>query len=73
MSVPGSGCLLSTDSAMGGRPVCHPRGVLRTLRDESGKPSGAIRALALVVALLLALPLTLFVTGLLRSLGRMLF
>lgn len=43
--------------------------VLGALRDKSGKPSGAIRALAVLIALLLALPLTLFVSGLVRDLA----
>ena len=35
--------------------------MLREMRDRSGRPNGAVRALALLVALLLAGPLALLV------------
>lgn len=37
------------------------------LRNESGKPSAAVRGLALLVALLLAFPLTIWVLHLARG------
>ncbi len=40
------------------RRLCHPRRVLSSLRGPSGGPSLLVRVLALVVALLLAGPLT---------------
>jgi hypothetical protein len=42
--------------------------VLNSLRDPSGRPRLRVRALALVVALLLAGPLTVFVVRLLQAL-----
>ncbi len=47
--------------------------MLGALRDKSGKPSGLIKALAALIALLLALPLTLFVGGLVSDLADKLF
>ncbi len=41
--------------------MCHPGGVLGQMRDRSGGPNFGVRLLALVVALLLAGPLTLLV------------
>ena len=38
------------------------------MRDRSGGPNLAVRALALLLALLLAAPLTLWLVGVLRSL-----
>jgi hypothetical protein len=38
--------------------VCHAGGVLSSMRDSSGRPNGRVRALAIVVALLLAAPIT---------------
>jgi hypothetical protein len=42
-----------------GSPVWERGEVLREMRDRSGRPNGAVRALALLVALLLAGPLAL--------------
>ena len=53
--------------AVGG--VCHPGPVLSSMRDSRGGPNLRIKLLALVVALLLAGPLTLFV---LQALGKVL-
>lgn len=47
--------------------LCHPGGVLSSMRDPRGGPNLRIKLLALVVALLLAGPLTLFV---LQALGK---
>lgn len=41
--------------------LCHPGRVLRSMRDRDGGPRVRVRLLALVVALLLAGPLTLLV------------
>lgn len=41
--------------------------MLGALRDDSGKPTTAVRALALLVALLLGFPVTLWVIGVVRS------
>ncbi len=41
--------------------------MLGALRDDSGKPNAAVRGLALLVALLLAFPLTIWVVHLLRQ------
>ena len=49
--------------------LCHPGGVLSSMRDSRGGPNLRIKLLALVVALLLAGPLTLFV---LQALGKVL-
>ena len=47
---------------MGRSSLCHPGRVLSRMRDYStGKPRLRVRALAIVVALLLAGPLTIFV------------
>ncbi len=47
--------------------LCHRGGVLNGMRDRSGAPNLRVRALALVLALLLAGPLTvLLVRALLR-------
>ncbi len=43
--------------------------MLGDLRDASGRPRGLLRALAVVLALLLALPLTAFAVSLLRDLA----
>ncbi len=40
--------------------LCHPGRVLGSMRDRSGGPNLGIKLLALVVALLLAGPLTVF-------------
>lgn len=49
--------------------MCHPGRVLSSMRDSRGGPNLRIKLLALVVALLLAGPLTLFV---LQALGKVL-
>ncbi len=49
--------------------LCHPGRVLSSMRDSRGGPNLRIRLLAIVVALLLAGPLTLFV---LQALGKVL-
>ena len=49
--------------------LCHPGAVLSSLRDRDGGPKVRVRLLALVVALLLAGPLTLL---LLRAAARVL-
>lgn len=41
--------------------LCHPGGVLSSMRDSRGGPNLGIKLLAIVVALLLAGPLTLLV------------
>ena len=51
--------------AAGARALCHRVPMLGALRDSSGRPNLAIRALALLVALLLATPLTLWLYGVL--------
>ena len=38
--------------------LCHPDGVLSRMRDSTGAPNVRMRALAVLVALLLAGPLT---------------
>lgn len=45
----------------------HRTGVLGEMRNSSGGPNLAVRALALLVALLLAAPLTLWLVGVLRG------
>lgn len=49
--------------------LCHPGRVLSSMRDSRGGPNLGIKLLAIVVALLLAGPLTLFV---LQALGKVL-
>jgi len=54
MSLSGSGFLLDTQ-------LWHRRHVLREMRDRSGGPSLPVRALALLLAALLASPLVVLV------------
>ncbi len=49
-----------TTIAAGWGEVCHAERVLGSMRDRSGGPNLGIKLLALVVALLLAGPLTVF-------------
>lgn len=50
-----------------GAALCHRGAVLGALRDDSGKPNAAVRGIALLVALLLAFPLTVWVIHLARG------
>jgi hypothetical protein len=50
-----------------GDGVCHRGRVLGALRDDSGKPNVAVRGLALLVALLLGFPLTLWLLSVVRG------
>ncbi len=71
MSLPDSGCLTGARArsrlwevshavrALGRVQVCHPGAVLSSMRNSSGGPNLRMRLLAVVVALLLAGPLTL--------------
>jgi hypothetical protein len=45
----------------GRRPLCHPGAVLSSMRDSRGGPSFGMKVLAVVVALLLAGPLTVLI------------
>jgi hypothetical protein len=42
-------------------PLCHPGRVLSSMRDSRGGPSFGMKVLAVVVALLLAGPLTVLI------------
>ena len=58
---------IAVEGRAGDRCLCHPGRVLSSMRDPRGGPNLRIKLLALVVALLLAGPLTLFV---LQALGK---
>ena len=60
MSVPGSGILKPGDGTSGGAGLCHPGGVLSEMRNRSGRPNWAVRGLAVLLALALAGPLSVY-------------
>ena len=71
MSLPGSAFLPGQYAPPMSPPVCHRVRVLSDMRNRSGAPNGLMRALALLLALLLAGPLTvLVVRAAVAALGR---
>ena len=58
LSLPGSGCLLLSAATAPQVGAAYAGPVLSGLRDSSGRPNLRVKVLAVVVALLLAGPLT---------------
>jgi len=61
LSLPGSGFLPAGRSCPSWPRLCHGVRVLSDMRNRSGAPNALMRALALLLALLLAGPLTVLV------------
>ena len=71
LSVPGSGFLLLTEVHRAGPVLCHPGRMLREMRNQTGGPNWVVRGLAILLALLLAGPLSVYLlqglAGLVRT------